>query len=197
MLLTGHWGGRMWSETWRPSVRHPPPPELSGNSMTDFRLRVDAIHVALPYFGSLQDPSITAFEDDPTMVPYRVGGYYDRPIARRLAEEAGLPRGTFAKSKIAVSHLLHRGERSAFTPATAAAIDAFAAVEGRANPYRRPFMVRRRHRVLIKLAQRLRMDRLVRGLEERRARAIHFDGQFGGLVFRWAVSVIGPRYRIR
>jgi hypothetical protein len=196
LLFTGHWGGRMWSETWRPSVRRPPPPELSGNSMTDFRLRVDSIHVALPYFGSLQDPSISALEDDPTMAPYRVGGYYDRPIARRLAEEAGLPRGSFARSKIAVSHLLHHGDRTAFAPATAAAIDAFAAAEGRGNPFRRPFMVRRRHRALIKLAHRIGMGRLVRGLEERRARAIHFDGEFGGLVFRWAVSVIGPRYRL-
>ena len=194
LLFTGHWGGRMWSETWRPSVRHPPPPELSGNSMTDFRLRVDCVHVALPYFGSLQDPTTSALENDPTMAPYRVGGYYDRPIARRLAEEAGLPRGSFASSKIAVSHLLHHGDRAAYAPATAAAIEAFAAAEGRRNPFRRPFMVRRRHRALIKLAHRLGLGRLVRGLEERRARAIHFDGEFGGLVFRWAVSVVGPRY---
>ncbi|MEP7158790.1 MAG: hypothetical protein ABI797_05140 [Chloroflexota bacterium] len=193
VLLTGHWGGRMWSESWKPSVRHPPPPELSGNSMTDFRLRVDCVHIALPYFGGLQDPTTSALEDDPTMAPYRVGGYYDRPIARRLAEEAGLPRGSFARSKVAVSQLLHRGDRAAYTPATVAAIEGFANAEGRAS-FRRSYVVRRRHRAAIKLARRLGLERLVRGLEQRRARAVHFDGEFGGVVFRWAVSVIGPRY---
>jgi hypothetical protein len=194
LLLTGHWGGRMWSESWKPSVRHPPPPELSGNSMTDFRLRVDSVHVALPYFGCLQEPTTSALEDDPTMVPYRVGGYYDRPIARRLAEEAGLPRGSFARTKIAVSQLLHRGDRAAYAPATLAAIERFAAAEGRRVSWRPAYRVRPHHRAVIKLAHRLGLARLVRGLEMRRQRAVHFDRELGTLVLRWAVSVIGPRY---
>lgn len=195
MLFTGHWGGRLWSESWRPSVRRLPPPELSGNSMSDFRLRLDFIHVPLPYFGTLQEPTTSAFEDDPTMQPYRVGGYYDRPTPRRLAEEAGLPRGSFARSKIAGSHLLHHGEKAAYTPATRAAIEHFGAAEGRRATFRGPFKVRGPHRALIKIAHRFGLGRLVLGIEQRRARAVHFEGEFGGIVFRWAVSVVGPRYR--
>ena len=197
MLFTGHWGGRMWSESWRPSVSRLPPPELSGNSLNDFRLRVDFIHICLPYFGALQDPTTSALEDDPTMAAYRVGGYYDRPIARRLAEEAGLPRGSFARAKIAVSQLLHHGAKSSYTPATVAAIDGFASAEGRTVPWDHvSFVVRRRHRAAIKAAHTLRLGRAVRGLEHRRQRAVHFDGELGNVVLRWAVSVVGPRYRV-
>jgi hypothetical protein len=196
LLFTGHWGGRMWSESWRPSVSRLPPPELSGNSLNDFRLRVDFIHIALPYFGALQEPTTSALEDDPTMAAYRVGGYYDRPIARRLAEEAGLPRGSFARSKIAVSQLLHHGDKSSYTPATVAAIEAFGAAEGRRVPFRRGFVVRRRDRMAIKAAHALRLGRAVQGLEHRRQRAVHFDGELGNIVLRWAVSVVGPRYRV-
>ena len=196
LLFTGHWGGRMWSESWRPSVSHLPPPELSGNAMNDFRLRIDCIHVPLPYFGALQSPTTSALEDDPTMAAYRVGGYYDRPIARRLAEEAGLPRGSFARSKIAVSQLLHHGDRSVYAPQTVAAIERFAAAEGRTVPFRRGFVVRRRHRAAIRLAHSIGARRLVRGIEQRRARAVHFDGELGNIVLRWAVSVVGPRYRV-
>jgi hypothetical protein len=187
----------MWSESWRPSVSRLPPPELSGNSLNDFRLRVDFIHICLPYFGALQDPTTSALEDDPTMAAYRIGGYYDRPIARRLAEEAGLPRGSFARSKIAVSQLLHHGAKSSYTPATVAAIDGFASAEGRTVPWDHvSFVVRRRHRAAIKLAHTVGLGRAVRGLEHRRQRAVHFDGELGNVVLRWAVSVVGPRYRV-
>lgn len=194
LLFTGHWGGRMWSESWRPSVRHLPPPELSGNSLVDFRLRVDCIHVPLPYFGALQEPTTSALEDDPTMAAYRVGGYYDRPVARRLAEEAGLPRGSFAQTKVAFSQLLHTGDPAAYAPATVTAIERFAAGEGRRVAFRPAYVVRRRQRAAIRVARHLGLGRLVRGLEQRRQRAVHFDGELGGLVFRWAVSVVGPRY---
>ena len=173
-----------------------PPPELSGNSMTDFRLRIDCIHVPLPYFGALQSPTTSALEDDPTMAAYRVGGYYDRPVARRLAEEAGLPRGSFAHTKIAGSQLLHHGDKSVYSASTVAAIERFAAAEGRTVPFRRGFAVRRRHRAAIKLAHALRVGRLVRGVEHRRQRAVHFDDVLGNIVFRWAVTVVGPRYRV-
>jgi hypothetical protein len=37
------------------------------------------------------------------MQPYRVDGSYDRPIPRRILEEQGIPRGTFAQEKKAVN----------------------------------------------------------------------------------------------
>jgi hypothetical protein len=37
------------------------------------------------------------------MRPYQVGGRYDRPVPRRIAEEAGVPRGSFGTEKKAAS----------------------------------------------------------------------------------------------
>jgi hypothetical protein len=37
------------------------------------------------------------------MHPWRVGGRYDRPIARRIAEEGGIPRQAFGQRKSAAA----------------------------------------------------------------------------------------------
>lgn len=193
VLLTGHWGGPLWAHSWRPSATHRPVAELSGGSLTDFRLRLDVIDIALPYFGALQDPVATGLEHDPTMAPYRVGGYYDRPVARRLAEEAGLPRGSFAAVKIAGSALLHR-DPGAFSPATLADIERFAAAEGRRFKFRSAPRPARGQRLAARRTHAAGVHRLGRRLERRAARAVHFENRTGNLVLRWAVSVVAPRY---
>ena len=162
LLLTGFWGGQMFHGSKLPSLTRMPTSDLSGSSLTDFRLRVDFIHLPLLYFGALQSPTTSTLADDLTMDAYRVGGSYDRPIARRLAEDAGVPRGTFAVTKIAGSQLLHTGNRSAFAPATARAIESFAAAEHRQVPFGRRSAIRRRHRAAIKLAHSIGLGRLVR-----------------------------------
>jgi hypothetical protein len=42
---------------------------------------------------------IDAIGRSPSMRSWTVGGDYDRPIPRRIVEEAGIPRGAFAKRK--------------------------------------------------------------------------------------------------
>ena len=37
------------------------------------------------------------------MIPYTLNNEYDRPIPRRFAEEAAIPRGTFAQIKRATN----------------------------------------------------------------------------------------------
>jgi hypothetical protein len=44
------------------------------------------------------------------------------------------------------------------------------------------------------VAHRLRAERLVGWLIDRRQSLVHFDPEVGSLLFRWAVSVIRPRY---
>src|SRR5207245_159892 len=54
----------------------------------------------------------------PAMAPWRIGGDYDRPIPRRLAESAGVPRPWFGLKKKAVvityAYPIHRGLRRDF-----------------------------------------------------------------------------------
>ncbi len=79
----------------------------SGASMAEFRLRAGFIAVNPPYFGCLRFPDIHAISNSPAMKPWSLGrDSYDRPIARRLLEDAGVPRDAFAQSKKGVTQPL-------------------------------------------------------------------------------------------
>jgi hypothetical protein len=57
-----------------------------------------------PYIGALHGPAIYRITHSDEMRPWKLGtGYYDRPIARRIAEEAGVPRENFGQSKFGTS----------------------------------------------------------------------------------------------
>jgi hypothetical protein len=193
VLLTGTWPAWIWARhaPYEPNLERD---DMSGTSMTEFRLRIDCVYVPLAFFGATAQPSLTAISEQPDMRPFQVGGRYDRPIPRRLAEEAGLPRGTFALRKLGVSATLHRRPREAFAPATLAAIDDFARRAGEPRPFGRRLQTGRLHRGLQRLATRLGARRLADALQRQRRARTHFGARDGNLVLRWAVSVVAPRY---
>ena len=179
------------SDDWRQAA----PTATAGTDLTEFRLRHDFYHLPVPVFAAAQDPGAPRLLDRPEMAPFRLGGLYDRPIPRRLAEEAGIPRGTFAVAKRMANTLFHRDGPEAFSQPARASLADFAAREGRSLNFRMRAPFKRRERALIAGARMLKLRPLVRGLERRRARLVHFEPEFGNLVFRWAVSVVRPRYR--
>lgn len=104
LLLTGVLG-----ELWRPKkdkvewpclnadLRHG---DLGGSGMAEWRLVVGVIHLPLPYIGARRRAEIVEITESAEMDPWRLGTAYDRPIARRIAEEAGVPRQFFGQSKM-------------------------------------------------------------------------------------------------
>ncbi len=194
VFLTGYWAGHMWHKFTTPFGWQSAPVDVAGCSMTEFRLRTDFFHFPLPYFGAIQTPRMSSMALDPDMQPFTVGGGYDRPVARRLAEEAGIARGSFAISKRAANATLHRDGPAAFAPATLEVVNAFAAREGARLRFPARPAIGRRQRALIKLAHRLRARWLVSRLLDRRRSLVHFDPEPGSLLFRWAVSIVKPRY---
>ena len=66
----------------------------AGSSLLEFRLRVGFLNFNPLYAGGLHVPALHEIAQSEEMKPWRVGGSYDRPIARRILEEAGIPRGT-------------------------------------------------------------------------------------------------------
>jgi hypothetical protein len=111
LVISGTHGDVVWD-------RHSMPPgkgifrkEMSGCSMVEFRSRVGFAYVVPAFFGSWSHPSIHAISTSAEMLPWSVGGHYDRPIPRRIAEEKGVKRGTFARRKKAVAVLLNREGR--------------------------------------------------------------------------------------
>jgi hypothetical protein len=190
LLVTGFWGGAAWRGRGRPNLSRI---DLSGASLGEFRLRVDMIHVPMPYIGGLQQPTLSALGSSPEMAPYSVGGVYDEPLARRLAEEAGVPRGSFAVQKLAVSQRLNARGLEAMSASGRASFEQFAGVGTLARLPRKQ-TITRRHRAAIKVAQRFRADRLVGGLVERKWRVVHLEPVLGSLLLRWAVDHVRPRY---
>jgi hypothetical protein len=75
--------------------------DLGGHGMGEIRLVVGFIQLPLPYIGARRKEDIAHITESPEMDPWRLGNTYDRPIARRIAEEAGIPRLMFGQSKMA------------------------------------------------------------------------------------------------
>ncbi|MGI8927849.1 MAG: nucleoside-diphosphate sugar epimerase/dehydratase [Candidatus Limnocylindrales bacterium] len=195
VCLTGYWAGTQFAMSHSDDWRHVAPTATAGADLTEFRLSHDLYHLPVPVVAAAQDPGAPRLLDRPEMAPFRVGGRYDRPIPRRLAEEAGIPRGTFAVAKRMTNTLFQRDGPEAFSQPAQASLEDFAAREVRPLIFRKRAPFKRRERALIAGARMLKLRPLVGGLERRRERLVHFEPEFGNLVFRWAVSVVRPRYQ--
>ncbi len=188
MVANGLWryGRIRRSDLWRT--------DLSGCSMTEFRLRVDLVYLPLPVFGMTQQPSLQKIAMSAEMRPWSVGGYYDQPIPRRIIEESGIPRGAFASAKRATTALLHMEGARAMAPATLASVTAFAAREGSRldlAPRARPSS---RYRLVQRWASRLHLRPLADRLMAYRRTLISFKPETGSILLRWAVEQVAPRY---
>jgi hypothetical protein len=106
VLFTGYLGDTVWSRT--PSrvntellMAYP-----GGSSLGEFRIRVGFVHFPLPTVGYIRHPSICAISQSSELAPWALGTDYDRPIPRRLVEQAGVPRTAFGRAKKAVTQPL-------------------------------------------------------------------------------------------
>ncbi len=73
-------------------------------AMGEWRLSAGMIQCPVPFWGMRHHRQIEAITFSDEMAPWSIGGPYDRPIARRLVEETGVPRGSFALMKKNTSH---------------------------------------------------------------------------------------------
>ncbi|TMH49693.1 MAG: hypothetical protein E6H60_09725 [Betaproteobacteria bacterium] len=107
ILILGDYGDTIWdpkaakvsNQLSRPWVRH-----THGLSPVEFRLRVAYLAFAPASIAARHNRIIHDIATSEAMRPWSVGGGYDRPIPRRIAEEAGLPRDRFGIDKVASSH---------------------------------------------------------------------------------------------
>jgi hypothetical protein len=76
--------------------------DMSGSLMEEFRLRVGFIHMPIPFMGAVRQPELLKISNSNEMKPWILGKGYDRPIPRRIVEEAGVPRELFGQTKKAV-----------------------------------------------------------------------------------------------
>ena len=112
VLLTGHHGDTVWGigddyDLTPDIVRHGSP---SGLALTEWRLWVGFIHCPVPFFGARNIEHIHRISASEEMKPWSVGGDYDRPICRRIVENAGVERELFGQRKNATTVRLWKHE---------------------------------------------------------------------------------------
>ena len=102
ILLSGFSGGDMWGLKG-PVSRTGRQDDTSGASMAEFRLRCGFVHLPVAWIGFESLPELRQLCHSEAMKAWRTGTGYERPIARRIVEESGVPRGSFGTSKRATS----------------------------------------------------------------------------------------------
>ncbi len=103
VMFTGYHGDKVWDKLTTYLNDQIMRGDPSGLALTEYRLDAGFINCAVPFFGTRQVRDIHRISNAEVMKPWDVPGDYSRPICRRIAEEAGLPRDSFGVKKKAVT----------------------------------------------------------------------------------------------
>jgi hypothetical protein len=197
VFLTGFHGGRAWDKNGFPDDRLRSK-DMSGASMTEFRVRADFIHVPVPFVGAYRQPKILEIGNSEAMKGWSIGTDYDRPVPRRIAEDAGVPRAVFGHHKRATTALLHASGDSAWTTPTREAVLQFAR---RNRPplrtrlsYALDAMSESSRSLAYRALHRFSLLHLAPALVEKPPE-LHSHTRLGPLPILWATEHISPRYR--
>jgi hypothetical protein len=165
LVITGIHGDAVWSLEDRPDLEHLRRGDSAGATISEFRLRSDWLHLPLPFIGARGVASLRTVSAAPAMQPWRYGGHYDRPIPRRILQEAGVSPDLFGQVKHGYVGKLKTGT-SLTVSLSAAAADEFKDFVAR-TAHRDPSSLERFARPLRKIdgARRARPGRMARTIE--------------------------------
>lgn len=100
LFFSGVHGGNIWSR----NINDFHAGNLNAVGMSEFRLREGVIHFPVPFCGVRRNWEVYEISNSSAMSPWSVEGGYDRPVPRRIVEEAGVPREIFGMTKTATMH---------------------------------------------------------------------------------------------
>lgn len=100
-VFTGYHGDKLWDiatppECWSPDIIRG---DTSGLNLCESRLRAGFFNVGVPFIFADRIEDLVRLAQSPEMQAWSVGGAYDRPLPRRIAETAGLERTSFGQQK--------------------------------------------------------------------------------------------------
>lgn len=101
VLFVGNSGDNVWTRDNFRAYHDVVRGDTSGQGLGEHRLRVGYVLCPLPYIGHTAQPSLHAIANSDAMRAWSLGGHYDRPIPRRIVEEAGVDREAFGMKKYA------------------------------------------------------------------------------------------------
>lgn len=99
LVFSGLYGDSCWSKEGCGSGLAHHLPYMK--SRMEFRLRTGYCLAPVPAFGAYFPYFLKKLNNSPEMAPWTLNNNYDRPLPRRLAEEAGVPRRYFGMKKAA------------------------------------------------------------------------------------------------
>lgn len=183
VMLVGASGDFIWDATARdlgPRLERQRAFISGPAGMAEWCLTIGAVHVSVPWILAEDDERLRRLAAAPEMEPWTLHTDYDRPIARRIIESAGIPRGTFARVKRAGSHVMFPRD---LTDASRADFDAWL-------DDHRDRLTEVANRVSTAVSVRMRRARgeKIRALSHSRLRWT------SGHLFHWAIDRTRPRY---
>jgi len=200
LCLTGYLGDKMWDLHGHPNTTLERGDNV-GASLAEFRLRLGYLHLPVPFIAATHHPDVDRISHLPEMGPFSVGGDYDRPIARRIIEEAGVPRGVFARSKKGMALIFSWGPMF-LSPPVREGFHRFLREQGLLVPvYGRHAAFHLCHlgfRSTRKLMERFKLQRWLGGAVDRLHRSFraYENSPFSNLLFIWAMrEALSGRYK--
>lgn len=99
MFFTGFCGDIVWDYGKRTGQRSFSRTDTSGLGLCEYRLIKGFFNIPVPFWGARHKDELHLLSQSEEMSPWRLGGSYDRPLPRRILEDAGVQRGSFAVRK--------------------------------------------------------------------------------------------------
>ncbi len=96
LFFSGGYGDVMWDLKIKRKIE---PRGGINELLCEFRLIEGVFVSVVPWWGIRRSEDVRKINSSKEMAPWMIGNDYDRPVARRIIEEAGIPRGEFATRK--------------------------------------------------------------------------------------------------
>jgi hypothetical protein len=114
-LLTGFAGGRIWDKFSGDSGSDLARDDVSGLSLSEYRLHAGFIHCPLGFLGARHAGDLHRISHSSDMKPWDLGGTASKPLCRRIVESAGIPRYAISNSATTWNPIeLSQGSRQEF-----------------------------------------------------------------------------------
>ena len=195
--IAGFGGDFVWQYASASSPSHDGPLVPGGFSNQNFELSLPTLTLAVPMIGARHTAALARLSWSAEMEPFRLGGDYDRPLPRRILEEAGVPRGAFATEKKLVTtayESVRRGRLPLENYLSPTSLRAFETWYATHAPYS-PRYIRWRNRLVKFADRRLALERWP--LPSGTCESIYLKSNLrpAGFLFHWAMDVVLPPLR--
>ncbi|CAN5523719.1 hypothetical protein BH10ACT11_BH10ACT11_13350 [soil metagenome] len=119
VLVTGFYGDSIWNPAWPHLGPDIVRKDASGLGLSEYRLRAGFVSCPATFWAAREVDEIVALGGSEEMAPWVTGPDYQRPVPRRILEEAGVDRDFFGQLKSGVPRARPNRSREFLQPVSA------------------------------------------------------------------------------